>query len=124
MQDCKPVCTPLALSIKLDEVINSEDDEETVYPYRNLVGGLMYLAMGTQSDIAHTVSFLSQFNSKFNKIHWAAAKRVLRYLKRTSNLSLIFEKTRVSIHGYVDSDLAGSIIDHRSYFSTIYISTV
>lgn len=99
MSDCKPVNTPIASGVKLN-VTNSEGINDLV-PYRELVGGIMYLALGTKSDIAHAVSVLSQFNCIHEKKHWTAAKHVLRYLRGTIDLTLQFKHTDKSprIHG-------------------------
>jgi hypothetical protein len=43
----------------------------------------------TRPDIAHVTSVLSQLNTGFTEEHWKAAKRVLRYLKGTMNLSCV-----------------------------------
>ncbi|KRZ68145.1 Retrovirus-related Pol polyprotein from transposon TNT 1-94 [Trichinella papuae] len=56
----------------------------TKISYRNRVGSLMYFTVTTRPDIAFAVSMLSQFVEKFGKQHWMAAKRVLRYLRKTT----------------------------------------
>lgn len=33
-----------------------------------------------EPDISYSVSFLSQFNMRYNESHWKCAKRILRYL--------------------------------------------
>lgn len=75
----------------------------------------MYLATCTRPDIAYAVSHLSQFNTCFNREHWTAAKRVLRYLKGTSDLGLTYTKNEKSIEGFVDADWTNCSIDRRSY---------
>jgi hypothetical protein len=47
--------------------------------------------------------------------HWEAVKRVFRYLKATSNLALVYERTgRVSFAGYTDSDWGGDLDTRKS----------
>ena len=53
--------------------------------------------------------------------HWNAAKRVLRYLKSTSNYGLTFKKTGEDLVGYVDADWAGCPDDRRSYTGYAFI---
>lgn len=36
-------------------------------PYRQLIGCLMYLALGTQPDITFAINFLSQFNANLGQ---------------------------------------------------------
>ena len=81
----------------------------------------MYLAVSTRPDIAYTVRALSQFNVRHGMELWNAAKRVLRYLKSTSNYGLTFKKTGEDLVGYVDADWAGCPDDRRSYTGYAFI---
>ena len=81
----------------------------------------MYFAVSTRPDIAYAVSALSQFNVRHGMEHWNAAKRVLRYLKSTSNYGLTFKKTGEDLVGYVDADWAGCPDDRRSYTGYAFI---
>ena len=81
----------------------------------------MYLAVSTRPDIAYTVRALSQFNVRHGMELWNAAKRVLRYLKSTSNYGLTFKKTGKDLVGYVDADWAGCPDDRRSYTGYAFI---
>lgn len=88
--------------------------------YQSLIGTLMYLAVSTRPDIAHTVSVLSQYNVNPGKTHWTSAKRVLSYLQGTRNLGLCFRKTKNNLVGYVDSDWAGDVDDRISYTGYVF----
>lgn len=105
MQQCNPVMTP-ELHIKILER-PAEDAKDKNWPYRELIGALMYLAVGTRPDLANTVSKLAQFSNEPNQQHWAAAKRVLRYLAGTKDLGLVYTKTNESFFGYADADWGG-----------------
>lgn len=116
MDDCKPIGTPMEPGLKLTKAETSSDN----YEYRNLIGCLMHIAVCTRPDIAHAVSFLSQFNNCFSEIHWKAAKRVLRYLKGTLNYRLFFERSGLNIAGYVDADWASCEVDRKSYTGFVF----
>ena len=88
--NAKPVSCPMDVSIRLQKADKFCEDE---FPYRELIGGLMYLATSTRPAIANSVCQLSQFLYCFNKAHWTAAKYVLRYLKKTINFGLMFKNT-------------------------------
>ncbi|KAG5317706.1 COPIA protein, partial [Pseudoatta argentina] len=60
----------------------------------------MYLSVCTRPNIAHTASYLSQFNNCHGSDHWTAAKRVLRYLKGTRDVGLVYGKTSDPLTGY------------------------
>ncbi|XP_043481615.1 secreted RxLR effector protein 161-like [Leptopilina heterotoma] len=121
MNDSKPTTTPLVLGIKLS--INSVNDKEgkSAFPFRELIGALMYIAIGTRPDIAHSVNMLSQYNNSYERIHWVAAKRVLRYLKGTMDLKLIYKKDDSHLKGYVDSDWGNCTIDRKSFTGSVFI---
>ena len=57
-------------------------------PYRSAVGALMYIATRTRPDISFAVNILARKVSNPAKIHWSAAKRVFRYLRRTSQCGI------------------------------------
>lgn len=81
----------------------------------------MYLAVCTRPDIAHAVSYLSQYNDCHDSSHWSAAKRVLRYLKGTRNVGLSFKKTTKSLIGYVDANWANCLDDRKSYTGFVFM---
>lgn len=87
MQDSNPVATPTDLSQKLIK-IEKVDDEVKSFPYRELVGSLMYLATTTRPDIAYIAGALSRFHTCYTRERCIAAKRVLRYLKDTIDLGI------------------------------------
>lgn len=115
MQDAKPASTPLDPGTKLEISTGEPSPEEERLPYRELIGALMYLAVCTRPDVAFTVSYLSQFGSCFRTEHWAAAKRVLRYLRGTPDVGLRFHCTGRPLEGFVDADWANCPSDRKSY---------
>jgi Reverse transcriptase (RNA-dependent DNA polymerase) len=57
-------------------------------PYREAIGSLIYLMVGTRPDIAFALSQLSKFVESPTRTHWNAVTRVLRYVKQTCNHGL------------------------------------
>ena len=116
MQDCNSVSTLLSIGVKLTkgEPWSQSDGERP--PYRELMGSLLYLSVvATRPDISHAASLLSQYNDCFNATHWKAAKRVLRYLKHTSGLGILYKKKSDPLVGYVDANWGAPLDDRRSY---------
>ena len=54
------------------------------YPYRQVIGSLMYLMIGTRPDLATVIRETSQHLSNPGKVHWDALTKALRYLRGTS----------------------------------------
>ncbi|CAI7804372.1 unnamed protein product [Closterium sp. NIES-54] len=69
----------------------SDESLEPSGPYPELVGCLMYLMTCTRPDLAYPVSLLACYVApgRHRKVHWDAAKRVLRYLCSTSGMGLV-----------------------------------
>jgi hypothetical protein len=51
-----------------------EIEEMADRPYRELVGALAWLALGTRPDIAFAASSLARFGHNPGRVHWDAAK--------------------------------------------------
>ncbi|XP_071696967.1 uncharacterized mitochondrial protein AtMg00810-like [Rutidosis leptorrhynchoides] len=104
MFSCKPVTSPFVLNFKLSK----EDGDKLADPtlYRSIIGSLLYLAI-SRPDLAYAASFLSRFMTSPTSSHLGAARRVLRYLKGSLDLGIMFERNKdVKLEGYSDSDWA------------------
>ncbi|CAI7814889.1 unnamed protein product [Closterium sp. NIES-54] len=85
-----PQPTPLSTSHSLSAP-PSDESVELSGPYRELVGCLMYLMTCTRPDLAYPLSLLARYVApgRHPKVHWDAAKRVLRYLCITLVMGLV-----------------------------------
>lgn len=86
--------------------------------YRSIVGALQYLTF-TRPDIAYSVNTVCQFMTRPTDVHYAAVKRILRYLKGTLNKGIFYSSSgampnTVSVKAYCNADWAGEIIQKRS----------
>ena len=68
------------------------EDETVSLPYRELLGSIGHLAIGTRIDISFAVSLLSRFTSRPLQEHWDAAIHVLKYLAGQEQIGLVFNK--------------------------------
>nr|GEX54536.1 hypothetical protein [Tanacetum cinerariifolium] len=95
--------------LKLKE---SEPIDET--EFKSLVGSLMYIT-ATRPDIQFVVSYISRFMSKPTETHFAAAKRVLRYIQGTLDYGVWYKKGGSGLmEVFTDSDFAGDWNDRKS----------
>jgi hypothetical protein len=110
MENCKPSKTPITEALVPSESKMQDPKVANKYPYRELLGSLMFLMTQTRPDIAYAVGMLSRFGNNYTEEHWIAAKRVLRYLKATANYCLSSKLNRESgkatIDLFSDSDWA------------------
>ena len=104
--------TPMTTDIR--KVRDSYFDPVDPSLYRQLIGSLMYL-VNTLPYIFFVVNTLSQFQVEPRHEHWIAAKHVLRYIHGTLNYGLRYTTSiDIQLHGFIDSDWAGSAEDGRS----------
>ena len=80
MVDCKPMAIPLVSNWRKIDASGSDGFDPTLY--RQLIGSLMYL-VNTQPAINFAVNYLSWFMVDPRRVHWMAAKHVLRYIRGT-----------------------------------------
>ena len=82
----------------------------------------MYLAVSTRSDIAFAVNNLARFSSNPQKERWTALKRILRYLKGTTNIGILYKQDGSDkCIGYSDVDWAGDTSDRKSTSGYMFI---
>ncbi|CAI7878021.1 unnamed protein product [Closterium sp. NIES-54] len=111
-----PQSTPLPTSHSLSAP-PSDESVEPSGPYPELVGCLMYLMNCTQPDLAYPLSLLARYVApgKHRKVHWDAAKRVLRYLCSTSGMGLVLRgRARVVLTGHADASWVDDLATQRS----------
>ena len=79
-----------------------------------MIGSLLYLT-ASRPDIVHSVCLCARFQSSPKESHLVAVKRILRYLRGTSDLSLWYPRGgSLKLHGYSDADYAGSLVDRKN----------
>jgi hypothetical protein len=117
MGDAYGVSTPIDGSVDLYESSGSASD----MPYRKAIGSLMYLMVGARPDIAFAVSQLSRFVEAPTILQWNDVKRVMRYIKHTTNLGLCYVGNGgFELKGHCDSDWGGDKLTRRSTSGYIF----
>jgi len=118
MDKCKPIDTPVEKGLHLSLDKHPETPEEKAkmsnVPYSNVVGSLMYAMMCTRPDICYAVGMVSRYQSNPSMEHWKAVKRIMRYLRGTSNYMLCYQASDLRLIGYSDADWAGDIDERKS----------
>ncbi|CAI7751284.1 unnamed protein product [Closterium sp. NIES-54] len=95
----------------------SDESVEPSGPYPELVGCLMYLMTCTRPDLAYPLSLLARYVApgRHRKVHWDAAKRVLRYLCSTSCMGLVLGgRGPVVLTGHADASWVDDSATQRS----------
>ncbi|KAA0036533.1 retrotransposon protein, putative, Ty1-copia subclass [Cucumis melo var. makuwa] len=99
--DSKSAFTPYDSSVKL---FKNTSDSVNQSEYASIIGSMRYAADCTKLDIAYAVGLLYRFTSRPSLEHWNAINRVMRYLQKTQDLGLHYNKFPVVHEGYNDAD--------------------
>eukprot|EP00171_Calliarthron_tuberculosum_P001876 IDg1876t1 len=119
MLNSKPISTPMDQQVSLDN-LKGELVDPTLY--RQAIGSLMYLSVGTRPDITFAVSRLAQYVENPTKQLWTLVKRIFRYISGTRNMGIAFNETEpLAPLGYTDSDWGGCKTSRKSTSSFSFI---
>jgi len=112
--DTKSISTPLASHFKLNATMSPHYCWRAwVYiyvPYASAVGSLMYAMVCMRSYLSQTILMISRYMHDPGRGHWEAVKWILRYIKGTLDVGLMFEKDTTGKQEcirYVNFDYAG-----------------
>jgi hypothetical protein len=118
MEMCNAVCSPIVPGNKLTKDQHGQCVDATYY--KQIVGSLMYL-LATRPDLAYSVCLIARFMEKPTETHLIAAKRILRYLKGTESLGILYKRgIKQALQGWTDSDYAGDVEDRKSTSGYVY----
>lgn len=124
MDDSKPNSTPFIPGIMLHSgqspANQYEIKEMENKPYRQVVGSLMFAATVSRPDIMFAVSMVSRFLNNPGVDHWNAAKRIMKYLQGTKDMTIRYKAELIELVVYSDADFAGDYDTRRS--TTGYVS--
>eukprot|EP00873_Tetraselmis_striata_P046150 jgi/Tetstr1/466414/TSEL_010942.t1 len=123
--------TTIALAVQLDWELYQFDVtcaplDTKLFPYPNLVGSLIWLAVASCFDIAFVVGRLCAYMASPTERHWQITISVLRYLKVTPSHGIIYrQQLDNGAHDFiffVDADWATFMPTRRS--TTGYLAPV
>ena len=118
MEECNLAPTPAVSSEKLVRAIPTDKRVDATL-FRSVVGGIRYAVTCTRADLSFALNNISRFMHEPTETHSRAMKRILRYIRGTTDIGLIFRgekdiKTAPVLRGFVDSDWAEDRDTHRS----------
>ncbi|XP_073033921.1 secreted RxLR effector protein 161-like [Primulina eburnea] len=118
MEDSKRGYLPMSHGVTLSKCMCPKTDEEienmSHIPYASAIGSIMYVMIFTRPDIAYALSVASRYQSNPGPLHWKVVKDILKYLKRTKNLFLVYRSVELKLEGYTDSSFQSDVDDSKS----------
>ncbi|KAJ9561208.1 hypothetical protein OSB04_006368 [Centaurea solstitialis] len=126
MDESKKGFIPMQHGIVLSKTqcpVSSEDqDKMKSVPYASAIGSIMYAMLCTRPDVAYSVSVTSRYQQNPGEAHWVAVKNILKYLRRTKEIFLVFggSEDEISVTGYSDASFQTDRDDFRSQSGYVF----
>ncbi|XP_073057185.1 secreted RxLR effector protein 161-like [Primulina eburnea] len=118
MEESKRGYLPMYHGVNLSKSICPRTDEEMEtmcrIPYASAIGSIMYGMISTRPDIAYALSVASRYQSNPGTLHWKAVKDIVKYLRRTKNLFLVYGSGELKWEGYIDSSFQSDVDNLKS----------
>ena len=89
-------------------------------PYASAIRYIMYAMICTKPDVTFVLSVTSRFQADSGKKYWEAVKCILKYLRRTKDLFLVYGEEELKLKGYVDSSFQSDPDDSKSTFGFLF----
>ena len=119
MSEAKKGFLPLSHGIRLSETQSPSTSDERSRMirilYASAIGSIMYAMICTRPDVAFAISLTSRYQANPGESHWAAVKTILKYLKRTKEMFLVYggeEELVVRVTPMLVSKPTEMIVDH------------
>jgi hypothetical protein len=109
--------------------LNDEELLESNSEYRKIIGMLLYVSTNTRPDIAAAVGILAQKVSKPRKLDLNECFRIIKYLMKTQNQSILLGNSKLSdpLMAYTDANWAEDRLTRKStsgFICQVFNSTV
>ena len=127
MDQSKKGFLPVLQGVKLSQTqcpTTAEDREKMKdVPYASAIGSIMYAMLCTRPDVCLAISLAGRYQSNPGVDHWTAVKNILKYLKRTKDMFLVYGSDKeLIVKGYVDASFDTDPDDSKS--QTGYVFTL
>ncbi|KAJ9557211.1 hypothetical protein OSB04_011825, partial [Centaurea solstitialis] len=126
MDESKKGFIPMQHGIVLSKAQCSESSQDKdrmkSIPYASAIGSIMYAMLCTRPDVAYSVSVTSRYQQNPGEAHWVAVKNILKYLRRTKEMFLVFggSEDEISVTGYTDASFQTDRDDFRSQSGYVF----
>ena len=110
MDQSKKWFLPVLQGMKLSQThspTTTEDREKMkVIPYVSTIGSITYAMLCTRPDECLAISLAGRYESNPGVDHWTTVKNILKYLKRTKDMFLVYGGDKeLVVNGYIDAKL-------------------
>nr|GFB78453.1 hypothetical protein [Tanacetum cinerariifolium] len=93
-------------------------------PYASAVGSIMYAVRCTLPDVAFAQNITSRFQQNPGDIHWTTVKNILKYLRNTKDMFLVYGgdlKRELKVSCYTDAGYLTDADDLKSQTRYVFV---
>ena len=91
-------------------------------PYASTIGSIMYATLCTRPDVSYALSITSRYQSDPGESHWTAVKNILKYLRRSKDMFLVYGglEDDLVVNGYTDASFQSDKDDFLSQSGYVF----
>ena len=125
MEEAKKGFLPVSHGIHLSKTqcptTTDERERMTKVPYASAIGSIMYAMISTCPDVSYALSVTSRYQSDPGESHWTAVKNILKYLRRTKDVFLVYGgEEELVVTGYTDASFQTDKDDSKSQSGFVF----
>nr|GEX08442.1 retrotransposon protein, putative, Ty1-copia subclass [Tanacetum cinerariifolium] len=128
MENSKRRSIPMQEKLKLSKSQGASTPAEIKcmqnVPYASAVGSIMYAVRCTRPDVAFAQNITSRFQQNLGDIHWTTVKNILKYLRNTKDMFLVYGgdlKRELRISCYTDAGYLTDADDLKSQTGYLFV---
>ncbi|GKF58613.1 hypothetical protein Tco_0172150, partial [Tanacetum coccineum] len=94
------------------------------FPYASAVGSIMYAVRCTRLNVAFAQNITSCFQQNSGELHWTVVKTILKYLRNTKNMFLVYgghSEAELRVDCYCDDGFEINKDDTKSQTRDIFV---
>ena len=105
----------ITLSKSLCPRTQDERTHMSLIPYASAIGSIKYSMICTRLDVSYALSVTSRYQSDPSEGHWVVVKNILKDLRRTKDIFLIYGDGDIDLHvkGYTDANFQSNRDDSK-----------
>ena len=126
MHEAKKGFLPMSHGVRLSKTqcpsTTDERERMNVIPYASAIGSIMYAMICTRPDVSYALSVTSRYQADPGEGHWTAVKNILKYLRRTKDMFLVYGgEEELIVNGYTDASFQTDKDDYRSQSGFVFM---
>jgi hypothetical protein len=118
-----PVVKGISLSVTQGPATEKEKSVMSNIPYASVTGSIMYVMLSIRPDVALALILTSRYQSNPGMSHWSAAKNILKFLRRTKDMVLVYggSSEELDVKGYVSTSYKADSDDDKSQTRYVFL---